>query len=98
MIASFWPSPTNITENLSFHSEHPRIPIRVRGAHKRSSVEPHLDIRPLFQVYRIDEPHLPLVQRQNHGASAHSFPEKLHAFQQVYVRHARARENHFLPR
>src|SRR5260370_11021603 len=66
--------------------------------HRNSaSVEPHLDIRPLLQVHRIDEPYLPLIQRENHGAGAHTFPEKPHALQQVSVGHARARENHFLP-
>src|SRR5204863_489532 len=59
------------------------------------SVKPHLNIRPLLQVYRIYEAYLSFVERQNHGACSHAFPKKAHALQQVSIRHARACENHF---
>src|SRR5947209_6985830 len=81
MTASFWQSQISSTD---------RIPRNC------FSVKPHLDIRALLQVHRIDEAHLPFIQRENHGAGAHAFPEKPHALQQVSIRHARACENHFL--
>src|SRR5439155_594942 len=63
-----------------------------------SSSEPHLNVRPLLQVHRIDEPHLPVVQGQNHRTGAHAFAEKPHALQQIPVRHARACKHHLFPR
>src|SRR6267143_2063928 len=90
MIVSSWPSRTSSIKPVA-------LPELAR--HRDSaSVEPHLDVRPLLQVHRIDEAHLPLVQGQNHRPCAHTFPEKPHALQQVSVRHSRARENHFLAR
>src|SRR6266404_1831946 len=83
-IAFFWPSRTSSAD--------------LAQPQKLFSVEPHFNIRSLLQMHRIDEPHLPLIQRQNHGTGAHAFPEKPHTLQQVSVRHARARENHFLSR
>src|SRR5207249_3677174 len=59
-----------------------------------SSVEAYLDIGPLLQVHRIDEPHLPLVQGQNQRTGAHTFSEKSHPLQQISVRHARTRKHH----
>src|SRR5438045_5109270 len=81
MIASFWQSQISSTDWT------PR---------NCFSVKPHLDIRALLQVHRIDETYLAFVECQNHRTGAHAFPEKPHALQQVSIRHARARENHFL--
>src|SRR5947208_13194913 len=80
MIASSWPSQISNTDLICRNSV---------------SVKPHLNIRPLLQVYRIYEAYLSFVERQNHGACSHAFPKKAHALQQVSIRHARACENHF---
>src|SRR6267143_144747 len=88
MIASFWPSRTSSIKPAS----------RTSSTSNSASVEPHLDVRSLLQVHRIDEAHLPLIERQNHRTCAHAFAEKPDALQQISVRHSRARENHFLPR
>src|SRR5437879_8405520 len=71
MTASSWPSQISSLELIP---------------QNQFSVKPNLDVRSLLQVYRIDEAHLPLIQRQNHGAGAHAFSEKSHTLQQVSVR------------
>src|SRR6267143_2274185 len=44
----------------------------------------------------LDEPHLSVIQRQDHRTRSNAFPKKPYALQQISVRHARARKNHFL--
>jgi hypothetical protein len=44
-------------------------------------IEAHFYVWPFFQVHGIDESHLPVIERQDHGAGAHSFAEKSHALQ-----------------
>src|SRR5882762_7988899 len=90
MIVSFWPSRTS--------SINPVTLPELAQQRDSASVEPHLDVRSLLQVHRIDEAHLPLIERQNHRTCAHAFAEKPDALQQISVRHSRARENHFLAR
>src|SRR5216684_3538384 len=60
------------------------------------SVKANFNIGPLLQMHRIDEAHLPVIQRQDHRTRSNAFPEEPHALQQVSIRHARACKNHFL--
>src|SRR5262245_45694154 len=64
---------------------------------RRCLIKSHLYIRPLFQLHRIDESHLAVIQSKNHRLSANPFTEESDAAQQIAVGHAGASEDHFLP-
>jgi hypothetical protein len=40
----------------------------------------HLDVGSVFQVHRVDEADLALIESQNHGRGAHAFAEETNAF------------------
>jgi hypothetical protein len=44
-------------------------------------VEAHTHVRSLLQVYGIDEPHLAIIERQNHRHGSQAIAEKSHALQ-----------------
>src|SRR5208283_4991844 len=58
-------------------------------------VETDLDVGALFEAHGIDETHLALVERENHGRGADAFAEEAHAFQDVSVGDTGAGENDF---
>ena len=60
-------------------------------------VKADLDVRALFEVHRIDEAHLAVVEGQDHGRGAHAFAEETHAFEEIAVGYASAGKMILLP-
>src|SRR5947209_7967481 len=61
-------------------------------------VESHFHIGTLFEMDRIYEAHLAIVERENHGLQTNAFAEEANAAQKIPVGDTRTRENHLLSR
>src|SRR5450631_1233093 len=60
--------------------------------------EPHLHIRPLFQVDALHKTHLASAQRHDHGRCPRAFAEESHSLHQRAVRNAAGGEDELLAR
>src|SRR5579859_136141 len=65
---------------------------------RTKSIETDFYVGAFFKMHGVDEAHLAIVERENHGLQTNALAEKAHAAKKISIGDAGAGENHFLSR
>src|SRR5438552_15653452 len=64
----------------------------------RKSIETDFNVGALFKMHGVDEAHLTIVERKNHGLQANAFAKETNAAKKISVGDAGAGKDHLCPR